>query len=172
MKWNAKHSQRIDFIHIGKIALILCCIIIMAGCKSKKTSVETKPKEPKVTKVAVEKVNQEQKDKAYELGRRVLMACNTSKFKPFTLEEATPEVINKATPDRLTKTCHNFQLKYGDFKGVTFVEVIRNKKAKTNTYRFKAEYEKKIANKELRVTMNEKNQVSNIRSLDWTDVYK
>jgi hypothetical protein len=172
MKLHSIQYNRSRFTYVAKIMFIACCITIMAGCKSKKTTVEAKPKEAKVTKVAVEKVNQEQKDKAYELGRRVLMACNTSKFKPFTPEEATPEVINKATPDRLTKTCHNFQLKYGDFKGVTFVEVIRNKKAKTNTYRFKAEYEKKIANKELRVTMNEKNQVSNIRSLDWTDVYK
>lgn len=153
-----------------RIAIILC-LIAFVGCKSKKDTVATKPKEPKVTKVVPEKVNQEQKDKAYELGRRVLMACNTSKFKPFTTEEATEKVIKKATPERLTQTCHNIQLKYGDFKGVTFIEVVRDKKNKVNIYRFKANYEKKIANKELRVTMNEKNQVSELRSLDWTDEY-
>jgi hypothetical protein len=154
-----------------KKLIILLCILAIAGCKSKKATSDAKPKEPKVTKVMAEKVNQEQKDKAYELGRRVLMACNTSKFKPFTIEEATDKVIRNATQERLTKTCHNFQLKYGDFKGVTFVEVVHNKKEKTNIYRFRANYEKKIANKELRVTMNEKNQVSDLKSLDWTDEY-
>lgn len=155
-----------------KCFIVICCFLALAGCKSKKTVSTTKPKEPKVTKVVPEKVDQAQKDKAYELGRRVLMACNTSKFKPFTAEEATPAVIKNATPERLTKTCHNFQLKYGDFKGVTFVEVIRDKKTKTNIYRFKANYEKKIANKELRVSMNEQDQVSAIKSLDWVDKYK
>lgn len=155
-----------------KSLIVICCLLALAGCKSKKDVVTTKPKEPKVTKVVPEKVDQAQKDKAYELGRRVLMACNTSKFKPFTIEEATPAVIKNATPERLTKTCHNFQLKYGDFKGVTFIEVVRDKKTKTNIYRFKANYEKKIANKELRVSMNEDNQVSAIKSLDWVDKYK
>ena len=154
-----------------KFVIIICCLLALGSCKSKKNTV-TKPKEPKVTKVVPEKVDQAQKDKAYELGRRVLMACNTSKFKPFTAEEATPAVIKNATPERLTKTCHNFQIKYGDFKGVTFIEVIRDKKTKTNIYRFKANYEKKIANKELRVSMNEQNQVTAIKSLDWVDKYK
>ncbi len=151
----------------------LVCMLALAGCKSKKTATTatTRPAEPKVTKILPEKVDQAQKDKAYDLGRRVLMACNTSRFKPFTLEEATEKVIKKATPERLTKTCHNFQLKYGDFKGVTFIEVVRDKKNKTNIYRFKANYEKKIANKELRVTMNDKNQVSELRSLDWIDEF-
>lgn len=152
--------------------MALLCVFALSGCKSKKAATSaSKPAEPKVTKILPEKVDQVQKDKAYELGRRVLMACNTSRFKPFTTEEATEKVIRNATPERLTKTCHNFQLKYGDFKGVTFIEVVRDKKSKTNIYRFKANYEKKIANKELRVTMNEKNQVSEIKSLDWIDEF-
>lgn len=155
------------------IILVLVCLLALAGCKSKKnaTASTAKPKEPKVAKVTPEKINLVQKDKAYELGRRVLMACNTSRFKPFTTEEATEKVIAKATPERLTKTCHNFQLKYGDFKGVTFIEVVHDKKNKANIYRFKANYEKKIANKELRVTMNENNQMSELKSLDWLDEY-
>jgi len=157
-----------------RIALFtLVCLLALAGCKSKKTvsTAPTRPVEPKVTKILPEKVDQAQKDKAYDLGRRVLMACNTSRFKPFTTDEATEKVIKKATPERLTKTCHNFQLKYVDFKGVTFIEVVRDKKNKVNIYRFKANYEKKIANKELRVTMNDKSQISELKSLDWIDEF-
>jgi hypothetical protein len=39
-------------------------------------------------------------------------------------------------------------------------------------FRFKALYTKAVANKELRVYMNEKNQVSAIKSMDWIDAFK
>jgi hypothetical protein len=38
-------------------------------------------------KLAVAKVDANQKTKAYELGKRILMTCNTSKFKPFNQSE-------------------------------------------------------------------------------------
>ena len=154
-----------------KLILILS-ILALVGCKSKKNAATKKPAEAKVTIVAADKIDEAQKDRAYELGKRVLMTCNTSKFKPFTSSEATPTVIKNTTEERLTKTCHNFQLKYGDFKDIKLVEVVRNKTDKTNVYRYKATYEKKIANKELRVIMNDENQVAGIKSLDWADKYK
>lgn len=154
-----------------KKLILFLCILAMAGCKSKKPVAAPKPVAPKTVKVAPEKIDEAQKQKAYELGRRVLMTCNTSRFKPFNKTEATDELIKRTTEDRLTKTCHNFRLKYGSFRDLKFVEVMRDKANKTLTYRFRAEYEKKIANKELRVTMNEKNQASAIKSLDWKDSY-
>ncbi|HEX9979095.1 MAG TPA: hypothetical protein VGB50_00860 [Flavobacterium sp.] len=155
-----------------RLFIILCCVLAIAGCKSKKKAVAPKPVATKVTKVAVERIDEAQKNKAYELGKRVLMTCNTSRFKPFTSSEATAAVIKNTTEERLTKTCHNFRLKYGSFKDIHLVEVVRNKKDKTNIYRFKANYEKKIANKELRVIMNDENQVAGIKSLDWNDNFK
>lgn len=156
-----------------KWLILLLAIGTLTGCKSKKTASPKKPAtERKVTKVTPEKVDQAQMQKAYDLGKRVLMTCNTSRFKPFTSDEATTEVIRNTTEERLTKTCHNFRVKYGDFKDLRFIEVVRDKKNKLNIYRFKADYEKKIANKELRVTVNEKNLVSSIKSMDWKDQYK
>jgi hypothetical protein len=152
--------------------IILFSILALVGCKSKKTPTTPTPKEPKITKVTPEKVNIEQRDKAYDLGKRVLTTCNTSKFKPFNASEATPTVIKNTTEERLTKTCHNFRLKYGEFRDIRFVEVVRDKRNKLYIYRFHADYAKKIANKELRITMNEQNQVAAIKSLDWKDDYK
>ncbi|SCX92826.1 hypothetical protein [Flavobacterium caeni] len=149
------------------ILLIVIGLLVFSGCKSKKTATAT----PRTTVIEKEKIDEAQKSKAYEAGRRILMTCNTSKFKPFTTAEATPTVIKNTTQDRLTKTCLKFRLKYGDFRDIQLVEVIRNKSDKTNVYRFKALYEKKIANKELRVTMNDEDKVSGIKSLDWVDQY-
>ena len=151
--------------------IIILCLLILAGCKSKKTTA-TPVKVLKVERISMDKLNETQKKRAYELGKRVLMTCNTSRFKPFTTDEATAEVIKNTTEERLTKTCHNFRLKYGEFKEIRLVEVLRNKRDKTNIYRYRADYAKKIANKELRVIMNERNQVTAIKSLDWKDKFQ
>ena len=154
-----------------RILVILCCFLAIAGCKSKKTTVKKAP-EPRTTVLNISNVDTGQKSKAYDLGKRVLMTCNTSKFKPFTTSEATASVIKNTTQERLTKTCHNFRLKYGDFKDLKLVEVLRNKSDKTTIYRYKADYSRKIANKELRVIMNDDNLIAALKSLDWVDTYK
>lgn len=153
---------------VSKRFILLVVICLFIGCKSKKEAV-VKPPEPKITKVEIVEVAPEVKEKAYELGKRVLMTCNISKFKPFNSSEATPSVIKNMTQERLTKTCLKFRLKYGDFKDLELQEILRNKMEKTTVFRYKALYEKKIANKELRVTMNEHNQISAIKSLDWVN---
>jgi len=153
-----------------KKIFFICCLVTMIGCKSKKAA-NKEPEPIKTTTINIAEVEAAQKSKAYDLGKRILMTCNTSKFKPFNSTEATPSVIQNTTQERLTKTCLKFRLKYGDFKDIQLVEVHRNKADKTTIYRYKALYEKKIANKELRVTMNDDNQVSAIKSLDWTDKF-
>ncbi|HMI06722.1 MAG TPA: hypothetical protein VK528_04185 [Flavobacterium sp.] len=150
--------------------LFICSLLLIIGCKSKKNTV-AKPEVKKVETIAMTEVDMAQRTKAYDAGKRILMTCNTSKFKPFNSTEATPTVIQNTTQDRLTRTCLKFRLKYGDFRDIQLIEVVHDKKAKANIYRFKALYEKKIANKELRVTMNEENKVSAIKSLDWVDKF-
>jgi len=152
-----------------KLAIIFALLAVF-GCKSKKATVVVPP-EPKIKKVEIVEIAPELKDKAYDLGRRVLMTCNISKFRPFNTDEATASVIKNMTKERLTKTCLKFRLKYGDFRDLELKEVFRNKTDNTTVFRYKALYEKKIANKELRLTMNEKNQVSSIKSLDWVYNY-
>ena len=155
---------------IKTLIVLIFGLLVMAGCKSKKKTVAT-PDPRKSTVVEKDKIDNVQKGKAYDAGKRILMTCNTSKFKPFNSTEATPTVIQNTTQERLTKTCLKFRLKYGDFRDIQLMEVLHNKSDKSNVYRFKALYEKKIANKELRVTMNEENKVSAIKSLDWVDKY-
>lgn len=153
-----------------KKIIIVLSLLLLIGCKTK--SVVVKPEEKVIVKLSPSEVDNSLKNKAYELGKRVLMTCNTSTFKPFTTSEATQKVIENTTQSRLTQTCLKFRLKYGAFKDIQLVEVIQNKTDKINIFRYKAIYQKKIANKELRVTMNEENKVSAINSKDWTDSYK
>ncbi len=151
-----------------KIVLIVCISVFAIGCKSKKPEA----KEAKFTIIPLTETNAAQKNKAYELGKRVLMTCNTSRFKPFTANEATPEVIKNTTQERLTKTCQKFRIKYGKFDDIRLVETLVNKKDNIVLYRYKADYQWKHTQKELRVYMNEDNKVSAIKSRDWKDQFE
>lgn len=147
-----------------KIAFALLCIVFLGACKSK-------PKVPVVEKVEAREVTAAQKQKAYELGKRVLNTCNTSKFKPFTTAEATEKVIQNTTLERLSSTCSKYLIKYGRFEDLKLVEVIRNNDDNSLVFRYKAEYQRKYTQKELQVTLNSDDKVSAIKSTDWTDVY-
>jgi hypothetical protein len=155
-------------------AILFFSILLLIGCKSKSKSVVviSKPEEAKIVKLSVSEVNDDQRNKAYELGKRVLMTCNTSKFKPFNQSEATATVIKNTTEEKLTKTCTKFRQFYGTFKDLELIEIYKNNIEKTTIFRYKALYTKKVANKELRVTINEENKVSSIKSLDWVDTYE
>jgi len=147
-----------------KIFFALICIAFLGACKSK-------PKAPEVVKVENKEVTAAQKQKAYDLGKRILNTCNTSKFKPFTTEEATEKVIQNTTLERLSSTCSKYLLKYGRFQDIKLVEVIRNNEDNSLVFRYKAEYQRKYTQKELQVTLNEENKVSAIKSTDWSDIY-
>ena len=98
-----------------KKIIIVLSILLLIGCKSKKNTTSVEPEVIKMVKLDKTEISDSQKSKAYELGTRVLMTCNTSRFKPFTLSEATPSVIKNTTEERLTKTCTRFRQYYGTF---------------------------------------------------------
>jgi hypothetical protein len=164
----------------------ILCLMILVGCKAKKEKplkrlevkevfeepVEAaKPDESKIEKLALSKIDFNVKNKAYELGKRMLMTCNTSKFKPYNEREATASVINNITEERLSKICRKYRQWYGTFKDLQLVEILKNSVDKTTIFRYKAIYSKKVANKELRVFMNNENKISGIKTLDWIDIY-
>ncbi|MBW4360127.1 hypothetical protein [Flavobacterium taihuense] len=153
-----------------KKVIIICCLLLSIGCKTKNVNGKKMGKSVDATEMST--VDEAQKNKAYELGKRILMTCNDTKFKPFTQSEATDKVIAKSTPENIKKICVKYNLKYGLFKDLEFVEMIPNKTDNTNVYRFKALFEYAKANKELRVTMNTENKASTITTKDWKDEFE
>lgn len=154
-----------------KKIIVFFVLIAMVGCKSKKVNSTPELEEVKTVQLALASVDANQKGKAYDLGKRILMTCNTSKFKPFNTTEATQSVINNITLERLSKTCAKHRQWYGTFLDLKLVEVYQNSAEQSTVYRFKALYTKKVANKELRVFMNDGNQLTAIKTLDWNDTF-
>jgi hypothetical protein len=150
-----------------KKAGLIICLLLLIGCKSKTVSRDTE--DLKIKKVAANEVNSNQQNKTYELGKRVLETCNTSKFKPFNETEVTRSVMENTTEERLTKTCQRFRQYYGSFIDLKLDGVYKTKQE--TIYRYHALYTKKVANKELRIFVNEENLVSAIKSMDWDEKF-
>lgn len=150
-----------------KKAGLIICLLLLIGCKSKTVSRDTE--DLKIKKVSTAEVNANQQRKAYDLGKRVLETCNTSKFKPFNETEVTKSVMENTTEERLTKTCQRFRQYYGSFIDLKLDGVYKTKQEVI--YRYHAQYSKKIANKELRIFVNEDNLVSAIKSMDWDEKF-
>lgn len=150
--------------------VIIGFLFILIGCKSKQATAENAL--PAMALVEANEVPAAIKNKAYSLGKRVLMTCNTSRFKPFTADEATSSVIENTTLERLTKVCHKFRVKYGDFKEIYLAEVLKNNRDDSYIFRYKAKYERDYVQKELRVTMDKDQKVASIKSTDWVDTLK
>ena len=149
-----------------KVTLIIC-LLLLIGCKSKKVSRDTE--DLKITKIPTTEINSSQQSKAYDLGKRVLETCNTSKFKQFNETEVTKSVRDNTTEERLTKTCQRFRQYYGSFVDLKLDGVYKTKQE--TVYRYRALYTKKVANKELRVFVNEENLIPAIKSMDWDDKF-
>ncbi|MBS7253853.1 hypothetical protein [Flavobacterium branchiicola] len=150
-----------------KKAGLIICLLLLIGCKSKTVSRDTD--DLKIKKVDVSDVNSNQQKKAYELGKRVLETCNTSKFKPFNETEVTKSVMENTTEERLTKTCQRFRQYYGSFIDLKLDGVYKTKQEVI--YRYHALYSKKVANKELRIFVDENNLISAIKSMDWDEKF-
>lgn len=155
-----------------KIAL-LCFLGLLIGCKSGKTSSSNskEEKKPEFVKLNINEVNSVKKNRSYELGKRVLMTCNTSTFKPFTKEEATEDVLKKINKEKISMTCQNILRVFGEFKDIKLIEVLRNEENETTVFRYKCDYEKKYKIKELQVSINDDNKITAITTKDWNDTY-
>lgn len=155
-----------------KYLIIVFAVFLLVGCKSTKV-ISTTEKEDEISKeikiLDKSDYNLDQKSKAYSLGKRVLLTCNTSRFKPFSADEAVESVRKNTTVEKLTATCQKFKLRYGNFKEIYLAQVLYDPRSESTIYRYKAEYERKHTQKELRVTMNKENKVSSIKSTDWVE---
>ena len=140
-----------------KIIFILFIALIFS-CKSKKAVTVEKA----TVFIKLEDLNLTIKNRAYNLGKRLLESCNTSRFKAFSTSDATDKVIQNATPEKIAIICKKINQRNGRFLGLNLIDVLRNKATDEYIFRYSIVYEKKYFKRELKVTINNENKVSAI----------
>ncbi len=141
--------------------LFITLLLIVASCKSKKIVSDTKESK-EIRIVEVSEVASVKKERAYELGNRLLETCNTSKFKVFTKSEATEKVINNATPEHIAAICKKINQRNGKYLGLELLDVTYNPQIEEYQFRYIISYQKKLYKRELYVTVDKEDKVSAI----------
>ncbi len=147
--------------------LLLLCLSLLFSCKSKKNNSSAVP-EKTTTLVKAEDVETIKKDRAYDVGTRLLESCNTSKFKNYSATEATDKVRQNATRERISAICKKINQRNGRFNTITLIDINKNKKTGELTFRYNISYEKKLFKRELFVTVNSENKVSALSTKEVT----
>lgn len=147
-----------------KAILLTISIVLLVSCKSKTPKSAEEIKKARFETVLFENVNSVKKDRAYNLGKRLLETCNTSRFKAFSPTEATEKVIKNATVENITKTCQKMIHRNGKFVDLSLIEVTHDKETDDYVFRYDIKYEKKYFKRELKVTIDAQNKVSAINT--------
>jgi len=144
------------------VALIMASLILLVSCKSK--TPKTSEVKERFVAIRFDEVNSVKKDRAYDLGKRLLETCNTSRFKAFSSAEATDKVIKNATVEKITKTCQKMIHRNGKFIDLNLIEIIHDNETDDYVFRYDIKYEKKYFKRELKVTIDAQNKVSAINT--------
>ncbi|GAB3720488.1 hypothetical protein [Flavobacterium koreense] len=152
-----------------KLVYILL-LILLASCKTKQPSTskvnenESVEVKSRFEKINLKEVNNQKLTRAYNLGKRLLETCNTSRFKVFSKEEATDKVIQNATAEKITKTCQKILMRNGKFIDLNLIDVTQDNETEDLFFRYKIEYEKKYFERELYITINSEGKVSEMKT--------
>jgi hypothetical protein len=144
-----------------KNIFLIIILILLNSCKTKKTIISSKV-DKSIVIINIDKVDAKIKNRASEIGFRLLDACNSSKFKIFTSDEATERVIQNATSKKISETCKKINFRNGKFQGLNLIEIKQDQISKQYFFRYEIDYEKKYFKRELQVTLDSLNKVSKI----------
>jgi PP-loop superfamily ATP-utilizing enzyme len=141
-----------------KNLILIFLMLSLFSCKTRNPVA----KPLKYVAVSDKEVSDTKKNRAYNLGKRLLESCNTSRFKQFTTTEATEKVISNATLDKISETCRKINHRNGKFIDLKLIEIGHDVKNDDYFFRYSIDYEKKYFKRELRVTINSDDKVSAI----------
>lgn len=147
-----------------KNGIFILFLILVLSCKAKRNVVQNEPigAEKTIIIISPSEIEVEIKLRAFDLGTRLLSTCNTSKFKPFSIDEATEKVIQNATLDKIAETCKKINFRNGKFIAIDLIDIFHNQLTNQYIFRYTIDYEKKYFKRELTVVVDQDSRVSAI----------
>lgn len=160
----------------------IVALITLFSCKSKtpktvastsdKTKTEILKKKDSIAKVENSRfVKVEKKDVSlaklnlsYNLGKRLLESCSTSKFKVFNSSEATQSVIESTTVEKVSTVCAKINSRNGKFKELSLLDITYDAENDSYLFRYNIEFEKKYFKRELFITINSEGKMASLKT--------
>lgn len=122
-------------------------------------------------KVAVNSVSENEKQRVYNFGKRILETCKTREFVQLSQKEVTAGLA-KLSLEEMQKACNVLDERNGKFINMELIEIIDDTFAgKSLIYRYKANFEKNDFLNEIRIWVNTDGKFSGIIFREWKDEY-
>ena len=122
-------------------------------------------------KVAVNSVSENEKQRVYNFGKRILETCKTREFIQLSQKEVTPGLA-KLSLEEMQKACNVLDERNGKSINMELIEIIDDTFAgKSLIYRYKANFEKNDFLNEIRIWVNTDGKFSGIIFGEWKDEY-
>lgn len=146
-----------------KKSILFFCIIFI-NCKTKNNIIDLENKEnlKKTIPIEIESVVKYKQDKAYQLGFRLINACNISKFKNYTINEAVQKVRENITEKKISETCKKIAIRNGKFLKMSLSKAFFNENSNETIFIYELYFEKTYFKRQLQVTINQDNLLTSI----------
>jgi hypothetical protein len=138
------------------------CVFLLVLLVSCKTSYR---------KIAVSSISENEKQRVYSFGQRIIETCKTREFIQLSKKEVT-DGLAKLSLEEMQKACDVLDKRNGKFIDMELVEIIDDTfVGKSLIYRYKANFEKNDFLNEIRIWVNTDGKFSGIIFGEWKDEY-
>lgn len=142
-----------------KNVLLLVFVVLLTSCKT------TYPK------LSLDAVSENEKQRVYDFGKKILETCITREFIQLSTKEVSEGLAKLSLPE-MQKACDHLDKNHGKFIDMKLIEIIDNTYIDNCLiYRYKANFEKNVPLKEIRIWVQKNGKFAGIVYKDWQDQY-
>jgi len=139
--------------------LALCLLVLLVSCKTN------------FRKVPANSISQNERQRVYDFGKRILETCKTRKFVQLSQKEVT-EYLSKLSLEKMQQACDVLDERNGKFIDMKLIEIIDDSfGSNTKIYRYKANFEKNEFLNEIRIWVKSDGRFAGIIWKEWKDEY-
>jgi hypothetical protein len=140
-------------------SLSFCLLFLFLSCKTT------------YRRVAISSISENEKQKVYNFGKRIVETCKTRQFVQLSLREVTKS-LSELSLEEMQYACDVLDERNGKFIDMQLIEVIDDTfTGGSKIYRYKANFEKNDFVNEVRIWLNTDGKFAGIIWKEWKDEY-
>jgi hypothetical protein len=140
-------------------SLSFCLLFLLLSCKTT------------YRRVAISSISENEKQKVYNFGKRIVETCKTRQFVQLSQREVTKS-LSELSLEEMQHACDVLDKRNGKFIDMQLIEVIDDTfTGGSKIYRFKANFEKNDFINEVRIWLNTDGKFAGIIWKEWKDEY-